>query len=261
MTTSTEPAGTSPTAFGTVSREALAQQIVGRLLDLIRARELRAGAQLPPERELAVTMSVSRSSLREALRALAVMGVLEMRHGAGTYVSSLEPDVLVRQLGVALSLSDVAREQLFDARLAVEPAVCAMAATRMTDEAAEQLEASLRRAEHVLDDHEKFVANDHELHELISRIAGNALLSQFMSSIRALGVASRRETGAIPGQTERTIVDHRLIVAALLSGDPDAASAAMRAHVRRIQREAQAHNGTAAAPDDGTGTDRKGEQG
>ena len=92
--------------FGTVTREAVPQQIVSRLLDLIQQRHLGPGDRLPAERELAATMGVCRSSLREALRALTVLGVTEMRHGTGTYVSSLEPDLLVRHLSFVLSLCD-----------------------------------------------------------------------------------------------------------------------------------------------------------
>ena len=80
-----------PIAFGTVTRDALPDQIAARLIELITERQLKAGDRLPPERELAATMGVSRSSLREALRALAMLGVAEMRHGDGTYLTSLEP--------------------------------------------------------------------------------------------------------------------------------------------------------------------------
>ena len=103
------------------------QQIVSRLLDLIQQRHLGPGDRLPAERELAATMGVSRSSLREALRALTVLGVTEMRHGTGTYVSSLEPDLLVRPLSFVLSLSDGGFDQLFEARKVVEPAIAALA--------------------------------------------------------------------------------------------------------------------------------------
>lgn len=228
---------------GKSSRQALAQQIVGRLLEMVRQRHLGPGDQLPPERELAATMQVSRSSLREALRALAVMGVLEMRHGAGTYVSSLEPEVLVRQLGFALSLSESAFDQLFAARLAVEPAICAMAAQNMDDDTAHKLDECIRAAADNINDPIAFVQHDFELHNLICDVAGNALLSQFMSSISTLVMASRRETGYIPGQTERTHFDHQLIVTALRARDPEAASSAMRAHLKRIQREVHEQDG------------------
>lgn len=214
-----------------------AQRIVGQLLDMVRQRRLSPGDQLPPERELAATMGVSRSSLREALRALAVMGVLEMRQGAGTYVSSLEPDVLVRQVGVTLSLSRTAFDQLFIARLAVEPAICALAAERMDDATQAKLDECVRAAVAASADPAAFSRRDLELHNLICAAAGNALLAQFMAAIQALGLASRAETVLLPGQAERTILDHQLIVAALRARDPEAAGAAMRAHLRRLHRE------------------------
>lgn len=228
-----------PAEFGPVGHQALPQQIVGRLLDMVRQRHLGPGDQLPPERDLAVTMRVSRSSLREALRALAVMGVLEMRRGAGTFVSSLEPDVLVRQLGLTLSLSEASFDQLFAARLVVEPAICAMAAQNMDDETLRKLDACVQGAIDSVNDPAEFVRYDMEMHSLICATAGNALLSQFMASISSLNMASRQETGFIPGQTERTPFDHQLIVAALRARDPDAASTAMRIHLRRLRQEVQ----------------------
>jgi GntR family transcriptional repressor for pyruvate dehydrogenase complex len=237
--TGEEASSKEPVSAGAVSREALAKQIVGRLLEMIRWRRLEPGDQLPPERKLATSMQVSRSSLREALRALAVMGVLEMRHGAGTYVGSLEPDVLIQQLGTMLSLSEVAFDQLFDARLAVEPAICAMAAENIGEQTLERLEACLRGAVEAVFDPETFLRLDLEIHTLICAAAGNALLSQFMASVHTLGLASRTETVHIPGQTERTIFDHELIVAALRARAPEAASSAMHSHLRRIQRDVQ----------------------
>ena len=95
-----------PIAFGTVSRDALPDQIASRLIALITERQLKAGDRLPPERELAATMGVSRSSLREALRALAMLGVADMRHGDGTYLTNLQPDSLMRSVGLVLAMSD-----------------------------------------------------------------------------------------------------------------------------------------------------------
>ena len=93
-----------PIAFGTVTRDALPDQIAARLIALITEHQLKAGDRLPPERELAATMGVSRSSLREALRALAMLGVAEMRQGDGTYLTNLQPGSLMRSVGLVLAL-------------------------------------------------------------------------------------------------------------------------------------------------------------
>src|SRR5919204_1766196 len=175
--------------FGTVRREAVPQQIVTRLLDLIQQRHLGPGDRLPAERDLAATMGVSRSSLREALRALTVLGVTEMRHGTGTYVSSLEPDLLVRPLSFVLSLSDGGFDQLFEARKVVEPAIASLAADRIDDGTLDRLDALAMRAGAVVESAEAFLVADVELHDAIRHAAGNAILGRFMESIQALGVA------------------------------------------------------------------------
>src|SRR3954451_19952488 len=128
-----------PIAFGTVTRDALPDQIASRLIALISERQLKAGDRLPPERELAALMGVSRSSLREALRALAMLGVMEMRQGDGTYLTSLEPDALMRPVGLVLALSDGGLHELFEARKIVEPGLAALAAQRITHDAAAEL--------------------------------------------------------------------------------------------------------------------------
>ncbi len=228
-----------PPAFGTVTREAVPQQIVSRLLDLIQQRHLGPGDRLPAERELAASMGVSRSSLREALRALTVLGVTDMRHGTGTYVSSLEPELLVRPLTFVLSLSAQASDQLFEARKVVEPAMAALAATRIDDGMLDLLDACIARARAAMGDAEAFMETDLELHDAIRVAAENAVLGRFMESIRALGLASRRRTGASRTVQEQTVEDHKKIVAALRAHDPDAASAAMLHHLDNVERNAR----------------------
>jgi GntR family transcriptional regulator, transcriptional repressor for pyruvate dehydrogenase complex len=225
-----------PPAFGTVTREAVPQQIVTRLLDLIQQRHLGPGDRLPAERELAASMGVSRSSLREALQALTVLGVTEMRHGTGTYVSSLEPDLLVRHLSFVLSLSEHASDQLFEARKVVEPAMTGLAAQRIDDGTLELLDACLERARIAVGDAEAFMEADLELHDAIRVAAENAVLGRFMESIRTLGLASRRRTGARRAVQEQTVEDHRAIVVALRARDPEAAAAAMHRHIENVER-------------------------
>jgi GntR family transcriptional repressor for pyruvate dehydrogenase complex len=222
-----------------VTREAVPQQIVSRLLDLIQQRQLGPGERLPAERELAASMGVSRSSLREALRALTVLGVTDMRHGTGTYVSSLEPELLVRPLSFVLSLSEQASDQLFEARKVVEPAMAALAARRIDDGSLERLDGCVARARETIGDAEAFMETDLELHDVIREAAGNAILGRFMESIRALGLASRRRTGALRTVQEQSLKDHRAIVRALRARDPDKASAAMLRHLANVERNAR----------------------
>src|SRR3954447_25789676 len=191
-----------PIAFGTVTRDALPDQIASRLIGLIQERQLKAGDRLPAERELAASMGVSRSSLREALRALAMLGVTEMRHGDGTYLTSLEPDALMRPVGLVLALSDSGMKELFEARKLVEPGLAALAAERIED-ASEILDCAARSTD-ARADAEAFMWNDIELHALIARAADNAILCQLLASIASLGIASRRRTGRLADVREQS---------------------------------------------------------
>ncbi|HEC22897.1 MAG TPA: FadR family transcriptional regulator [Chloroflexi bacterium] len=223
-------------SFGPVKKSGVAEQIIARLLSLIREKQLRAGDKLPPERELAAMLGVSRPSLREALRALSIMNIVEMRQGDGTYISSLEPELLVEHLDFVFSLDDSTFLQLFEARKIVEVGIAALAAQRISDEQIAELEKCLARSSASVGDHQAFLKADLELHELITEAAGNPILSRFMASISRLGLASRSRTVAIPGVPERALEDHRAIVAALKARDPEAARQAMLNHLNNVEQ-------------------------
>ena len=161
-----------PIAFGTVTRDALPDQIAQRLIALITEKHLKPGDRLPPERELSATMGVSRSSLREALRALAMLGVAEMRQGDGTYLTALDPETLMRPVGLVLALSGAGLTELFEARKLVEPGLAYLAAERIGDQAAEELQRCAEASADVLADADAFMWHDIELHALIATRGG-----------------------------------------------------------------------------------------
>src|SRR3954454_18316726 len=224
-----------PIAFGTVSRDGLPEQIAQRLIALVIERQLEAGDRLPPERELAAEMGVSRSSLREALRALAMLGVTEMRHGDGTYLTSLEPAVLMRPVGLVLALSDAGLAELFEARKLVEPGLARLAAERIGDEAAAELCRCAEASQETLQDAEAFMWHHIEVHGLIARAADNAILSRLLDSIAGMGLASRRRTGRIADVREQSARDHREIAAAIAAHDAEEAKAAMLRHLENVE--------------------------
>ena len=226
--------------FGTFVRDALPDQIAARVIGLITEQRLQPGDRLPPERELAQAMGVSRSSLREALRALSLLGVTEMRQGDGTYLTALDPEALMRPFGLVLALSDGRLKELFEARRVIEPGLAALAAERADDEALEALHRSVGDSAAALGDDDAFMRADLELHRLIARAASNSILSRVIESIGGMGVASRRRTNSLPGVQEQTVEDHRAIVAALEARDPPAAAAAMLHHLENVERRGPA---------------------
>ncbi len=115
-----------------IKRQPVAELVAAQLLALVQSGSLKSGQQLPPERELATTLEVSRPSLREALRALSLLGVLTIRQGGGVFVSSLDPESLLAPLHFFVSLEVKNVEDLFEARIIIEAEVTRIAAIKMS---------------------------------------------------------------------------------------------------------------------------------
>ncbi|WP_165423888.1 FadR/GntR family transcriptional regulator [Ktedonosporobacter rubrisoli] len=223
-------------AFPAIPRTAVAEDIVAHLLRLIREKQLRPGDKLPPERELAAMLRVSRPSLREGLRTLSIMKVVELRHGSGTYITSLEPETLVEHLDFVFALDDSTYQQLFEARKVLEPGICALAAQHITEEELGELERCLQRSQVGLAEPETYLQADLDLHAIIGRAARNPLLWRFMVSIQHLGRASRERTVVLPGVVQQTFQDHQAIVSALRTHQAELAREAMLIHLEHIEQ-------------------------
>ncbi len=194
------------------------------------------GDRLPAEADLCVRLDVSRTSLREAIRILETLGVLETRHGSGTYVSTLEPATLIRGLALAtdlLPLSGVL--ELMEVRRVLEGACAGQAAARATDEDMSALADLVRRME-AEPDASAYSEIDHRFHMVVARLSGNASLASFVEVMRGRSrhyqmfdsvhaEAIRRESDA----------GHRRILEAVLARDPLTATAAAQDHVLRTQ--------------------------
>jgi GntR family transcriptional repressor for pyruvate dehydrogenase complex len=221
--------------FGILQKDAISEKIVERLLNLIREKQLRPGDKLPPERELAPMMGVSRPSLREALRALSVMKVVENRQGSGTYITSLRPELFVNHLDFIFTVNDATFVDLFEARKIIEVGLVSLAAESIDDEQLSRLQDCLRRSAASVEQPETFLQTDLELHSIIIEAARNRTLALFMSSITQINTASRRRTNELSEVRHRTLKDHKAIVSALKAHDPEAAARAMRNHLAHVE--------------------------
>jgi len=224
-------------SFGEMKRDILSEKIANRLLTLIKEKQLRPGDCLPPERELAQMMKVSRPSLREALRALQLMNIIKNRQGSGNYITALEPAQLVEHLDIVFALDNSTYQDLFQARRILETSIAEMAAFHITDNELKKMEASIATATEVIDDPDAFLETDMELHDLILKAARNRILPVFMQSINKIGVLSRRKTGDYPEVRRQTVRDHRAIVKALRARDPEKARQAMMAHLNHVEKK------------------------
>ena len=235
--------------FSVVSRSTLPEEIANRLLQQIRERELRPGDKLPAERNLAEMMQVSRPVVREALRALALMRVVDIRQGDGTYITSLEPRQLIAHLDFVFSKDSVALAQLLEARRVIESGNVRLAALRVMASDLAELETLVATLEGAIDEPGRFSELDIELHIAVCAAAGNFLLLQFMNIISTLGRVSRERTGGLREVREAAMHDHRLLLEALRAHDPDAAERAMRTHLDHVEEGLRsAIDAEAAAP-------------
>lgn len=233
--------------FARFPRSTLPEEIANRLLGLIGEQELRPGDKLPAERELARMMGVSRPVLREALRALAIMRVVDIRQGDGTYITSLEPEQLISHLDFVFPKDSVALLKLSEARRVVEIGNARLAAARISGDEIDALEGLVHALQGALDEPDRFSDLDIAFHTTVCDAAGNFLLSQFMNIINTLGKVSRERTGGIRKVRKAALRDHRAILTTMKAGDPDAAEQAMSRHLDHIEDVLLAVSQTAAA--------------
>jgi GntR family transcriptional repressor for pyruvate dehydrogenase complex len=221
------PARARPGRAGSVTDEA-----IERIRQIIVSGEWGPGTKLPREAELAARLGISRSSLREAVRALALVRVLEVRQGDGTYISSLEPDLLLESTRfVANLLGDRTEIELFEVRRLLEPAATALAAVRMDERSHELLKRELERMT-AASSVEQLVDADAAFHAVIAQASGNAVLSSLLDSLSTRTMRARLWRGRLEeGALEATRAEHARILEALVARDPELARTVAAAHV------------------------------
>lgn len=214
---------------------------IDKIKQMLIDGQLRPGDKLPVEKDLASLLGVSRNTLREAVRALSSLKVLQTRQGDGTYVTSLQPGLLLD--GVAF-VADLHREdgelQFLHVRRLLEPEATALAVSRLTDADLAALsdllvEAhDLVRAEPV--DTDRFMANDRAFHTLITSRCGNPVLSALVENTSGNTVQARLWRGRLdPDANLRTVTEHELIYQAIVDGDSERARLRAAAHIIGVE--------------------------
>jgi GntR family transcriptional repressor for pyruvate dehydrogenase complex len=202
---------------------------------MIRDGRVRPGERLPNERDLARHLGVSRPSLREAVRALAAMNILEVRQGDGTYVTSLDPELLAEPLQLILAIDASAILALFELRRIIEPAAAALAARRATQVELDLLRREFERGAGVQQRPDALIEHDTALHRLVHQAAHNPLLLSVSASLTGLARKSRLQTVQLPENAGLTIKEHRAIVEAICARRPVQAAKQMLFHLKRIE--------------------------
>jgi len=195
------------------------------------------GDRLPRESELAAELGLSRNSLREAVRALSQLRVLEVRQGDGTYVSSLEPDLLLESTGfISHLLLGETEIELYEVRRILEAAAATLAAGRIDAQEKTELALSLERMREAKNV-EELVEADVAFHAVIAKAAGNAVLASLLASLSTRTMRIRLWHGrAADDALDETRAEHRRIYEAIVAGDPELARAAATAHIASGER-------------------------
>jgi GntR family transcriptional regulator, transcriptional repressor for pyruvate dehydrogenase complex len=207
-------------------------EAIERIRETIASGEWGPGVRLPRESELAARLGISRNSLREAVRALSMVGVLEVRQGDGTYVSSLEPGPLLESIRfVAHLLADETLIEVFEVRRMLEPAAAALAAVRMDQPGLAALRRELDRMEAAAGV-EELVEADAAFHAVVARAARNSVLSTLLQGLSTQTMRARLWRGRLEkGALEATRAEHARIYEAIAARDPELARIVAAAHV------------------------------
>lgn len=210
----------------------LTEAAIRQIRELIASGQLLPGSKLAPEAELALSLGASRNTVREAVRGLVMAGVLDVRRGDGTYVTSLRPEQLLEGIGAAAELmSEDFSLELVQVRRILEPAATALAAMRIDGEAIAELQTLLDRMR-TAETEEALVQMDSDFHAVVAAASGNVTLASMLGGVSIRTTRSRIWRGIIEDDAKaQTIAQHAEILRALRERDPILGEAAALVHV------------------------------
>lgn len=222
--------------FERASDGVAAELVVAHIRRLIDEGRLKPGDRLPAERELAQQVGVSRPSVRAGLRALAAMGVVQSRHGAGTFIRSGPPALDSEPLSFLAALHGFTRDQMFEARRVLEVGVAGLAAERATGEHLASIAEEMTGLFASLEEPQAFLKHDIRFHRAVASASGNPILASLVEMVSALFYAQRRKTAERARDLRESADMHRAIYNALRARDGARARQAMNDHLVTSQQ-------------------------
>lgn len=214
-----------------VTRPRLYEQVAQQILEWVRSRDLRAGDRLPPERELAQRLGVSRATVSQALVAMEVVGVVAVRHGDG---AMLVDSPGASRVVEALRQHAQRLPEVIEARDALETKLAGLAAVRRTDDDLDRIDEALAAMTADIEAGGRGVHGDEVFHAAVTAAGHSALLQQLMGEISDLVRETRIESLGQPGRPRQSLEGHQRIAEAIRSGDAAAAALAMHDHVVKV---------------------------
>lgn len=215
-----------------------AEEVISRLRDMIHSGELASGDRLPPERDLAKLLGVSRPTLRAGIRSLATVGILQSKQGAGTFVAQAEesPTLDSSPLRMLSALHGFTSDEMFEARLALEMSIAALAAERANSEQITLMAEEVTGMYASLGDPEQYLVHDMQFHQTIAAASNNRILTALMNMVATILFDSRSKTVKRAKDLKQSAEQHHNIYRAMREKDPEAARRAMRDHLIETQK-------------------------
>jgi len=220
--------------FDAIKRNKVYEEVAKQIERLI-LKKLQPGDKLPSERELAEMLQVSRSSIRDAIRGLELIGLVEPRQGAGTIVREVSAESLVNPFANALKHRKELVGELLDFRKMIEPPIAARAATHAASDEISEMEEILQRQETTLSHGEASSDEDAEFHYSIALASGNSVVLKVLDIVMDLLRETRERSLQVKGRPQKSLAGHRRILAAIKRHDAEGAKAAMRRHIEDVE--------------------------
>ena len=228
-----------------IQPERLYERIVSQIEERIVAGVLKAGDQLPSENELAKQFGVSRTAVREAIKALNEKRLVEVRPGRGTFITNGTPDAMRHSLGLFMKFGPPnGSANLVEVREILEPEIAALAATRITDEYIAAMREAVETMDTALEDVDRFVEADLDFHLALAEATQNPLIPLLMDSVIDVLREERKRIGLVNGGLRRGQSHHKKILEAVIRRDSQAARTSMQDHLEQVRKDSEAltHN-------------------
>ena len=231
----------SPAVFKNLNSEkngTTAEEVVVRLRDMIHNGELSSGDRLPPERDLAKLLGVSRPTLRAGIRSLSTVGILQSKQGAGTFVATADesPTLDTSALRMLSALHGFTTDEMFEARLALEMSIAGLAAERASSEQMTLLAEEITGMYASLAEPEQYLVHDMQFHQTIAAASNNRILTSLMNMVATILFDTRSKTVKRARDLKQSAEQHHNIYRAMRERDPESASRAMHDHLIETQK-------------------------
>lgn len=226
-----QPTSNISAALGSLPTGSAVSAVAKRMLDLFTGGQIAPGTRLPPERELASTLGIGRSAVREALAALEILGIVDVRPGSGTYLRGNSSELLPETLSWGLMLGEPKTRELIELRGKLEIAAAELAAERVTDQALARLRIQVTAMKESLGDRNKFIEADLKFHIEIAKASENDVLLNLLQSIRSLLRIWVERGLQNDGDAQLAYDEHVAVYEAIASRDADRARSAMSHHM------------------------------